>query len=94
MFLIEDCKLTVGPASSSISFGSKEDDRSALKSLSEVKLKEDHSIESLAAIIVKHLETVSEVNLLLLLLLLSFSLFLLLVTYLLSVVCCLCSLKF
>ncbi|KAL7601180.1 hypothetical protein Lser_V15G26308 [Lactuca serriola] len=60
LFLIEDCKLTVGPASSSISFGSKEDDRSALKSLSEVKLKEDHSIESLAAIIVKHLETVSE----------------------------------
>ncbi|KAL4587503.1 hypothetical protein LXL04_000374 [Taraxacum kok-saghyz] len=60
--LIEDCKLTVGPGLNSISFGSKEDDRSALKSLSDVKLKEDRSIESLAATIVKHLESVSEVD--------------------------------
>ncbi|KAI3788224.1 hypothetical protein L2E82_00981 [Cichorium intybus] len=60
LYLIEDCKLTVGPGLNSISFGSKEDDRAALKSLSDVKLKEDHSIESLAATIVKHLETVTE----------------------------------
>ncbi|XP_071720584.1 protein SEMI-ROLLED LEAF 2 [Rutidosis leptorrhynchoides] len=58
--LIEDCKLTVGPGSGNISFGSKEDDRSALKSLSDVKFTEDQSMESLASTIVKHLESVSE----------------------------------
>lgn len=58
--LIEDCKLIIGPGSGSISFGSKEDDRAALKSLSEIKFTEDQSIESLAATIVKHLESVSE----------------------------------
>ena len=62
MSLIEDCKLTIGPGSGSISFGSKEDDRGALKSFSELKFTEDQSIESLAATIVKHLESVSEVN--------------------------------
>nr|XP_043637330.1 uncharacterized protein LOC122608304 [Erigeron canadensis] len=60
--LIEDCKLTVGTGSGSISFGSKEDDQSALKSLSAIKFTEDQSIESLAATIVKHLESVSEVR--------------------------------
>ncbi|KAL8258631.1 hypothetical protein R6Q59_026584 [Mikania micrantha] len=58
--LIEDCKLTVGPGSGSINFGSKEDDNSALKSLSEVKFSEEQSMESLASTIVKHLESVSE----------------------------------
>ncbi|KAK1428846.1 hypothetical protein QVD17_17686 [Tagetes erecta] len=58
--LIEDCKLTVGPGSGNITFGSKEDDNSALKSLSEIKFSEEQSIESLAATIVKHLESVSE----------------------------------
>nr|XP_043612327.1 protein SEMI-ROLLED LEAF 2 isoform X2 [Erigeron canadensis] len=58
--LIEDCKLTVGTGSGSISFGSREDDQSALKSLSAIKFTEDQSIESLAATIVKHLESVSE----------------------------------
>ncbi|KAK9057715.1 hypothetical protein SSX86_022551 [Deinandra increscens subsp. villosa] len=58
--LIEDCKLTVGPGPGNISFGSKEDDKSALKSLSEVKFSEEQSMESLAATIVKHLESVSE----------------------------------
>ncbi|XP_076955058.1 protein SEMI-ROLLED LEAF 2-like [Bidens hawaiensis] len=58
--LIEDCKLTVGPGSGNISFGSKEDDISAQKSLSEVKFSEEQSMESLAGTIVKHLESVSE----------------------------------
>ncbi|KAF5821352.1 hypothetical protein HanRHA438_Chr01g0013261 [Helianthus annuus] len=58
--LIEDCKLTVGPGSGNISFGSKEDDKSALKSLSGVKFSEEQSMESLASTIVKHLESVSE----------------------------------
>ncbi|KAI3682379.1 hypothetical protein L1987_82319 [Smallanthus sonchifolius] len=58
--LIEDCKLTLGPGSGNISFGSKEDDKSALKSLSEIKFSEEQSMESLAATIVKHLESVSE----------------------------------
>ncbi|KAI3667392.1 hypothetical protein L6452_42449 [Arctium lappa] len=58
--LVEDCKLTVGTGTHAIPFGSKEDDRAALKSLSDVKLTDDQSIESMAATIVKHLETVSE----------------------------------
>ncbi|KAI7729526.1 hypothetical protein M8C21_008983, partial [Ambrosia artemisiifolia] len=58
--LVEDCKLTVGPGSANIGFGSKEDDNSALKSLSEIKFSEEQSMESLASTIVKHLESVSE----------------------------------
>ncbi|XP_024975577.1 uncharacterized protein LOC112513521 [Cynara cardunculus var. scolymus] len=58
--LVEDCKLTVVTGTHTIPFGSKEDDRAALKSLSDIKLKEDQSMESMAATIVKHLETVSE----------------------------------
>ncbi|KAI3816287.1 hypothetical protein L1987_15980 [Smallanthus sonchifolius] len=57
--LIEDCKLTVGPGSGNISFGSKEDDKYALKSLSEIKFSEEQSMESLAATIVNPLDPFS-----------------------------------
>lgn len=57
--LVDDCKLTVGAGSDHIKngYGSKEDNRAALKSLSEINLTNDQSAESLAAAIVKHLET-------------------------------------
>ncbi|KAK1412920.1 hypothetical protein QVD17_34524 [Tagetes erecta] len=56
--LVDDCKLTVGTGSglTGYAYGSKEDNKAALKSLSEIKLTQDQS--SLAAGIVKHLETV------------------------------------
>lgn len=57
--LVEDCKLqTVDPGSDhhNISYGSKEDDNSALKSLSEIKITGDLSTESLASVIVKNLQ--------------------------------------
>lgn len=58
--LVDDCKLTVASGSELINngFGSKEDNRAALNSFSEMKLTQDQSAESLAAAIVKHLETV------------------------------------
>ncbi|PWA54840.1 armadillo-type fold protein [Artemisia annua] len=57
--LVDDCKLTVGAGSDHIKdgYGSKEDNRAALKSLSEINLTKDQSAESLATAIVKHLET-------------------------------------
>ncbi|KAJ9543772.1 hypothetical protein OSB04_023479 [Centaurea solstitialis] len=58
--LVEDCKLTVGTGTNTIAFGSKEDDMAALKSLSDVKLAEDQSMESMAGTISKYLETASE----------------------------------
>ncbi|GJS02796.1 hypothetical protein Tco_0319304 [Tanacetum coccineum] len=35
--ITEDCKLTIGLGSGSVIFGSREDDKDALKSLSEIK---------------------------------------------------------
>ncbi|KAK9065766.1 hypothetical protein SSX86_015169 [Deinandra increscens subsp. villosa] len=60
LILVDDCKLTVrsGSDQTQNGYGSKEDNRAALKSLSEIKLTQDQSAESLAAGIVKHLETV------------------------------------
>ncbi|KAD0702503.1 hypothetical protein E3N88_43834 [Mikania micrantha] len=57
--LVDDCKLTVrsGSYQTENGYGSKEDNRAALKSLSEIKLTQEQSAESLAAGIVKHLET-------------------------------------
>ncbi|KVH94768.1 Armadillo-type fold [Cynara cardunculus var. scolymus] len=64
--LVDDCKLTVASRSDQINngFDSKEDNRAAQKSLSEVKLAKDQSTESLVAAVVKHLETIigSEVS--------------------------------
>ncbi|XP_071737557.1 protein SEMI-ROLLED LEAF 2-like [Rutidosis leptorrhynchoides] len=56
--LVDDCKLTVAPGSDHINngYGSKEDNKAALKSISEIKLTQDQ--ESLAAAVTKHLETV------------------------------------
>ncbi|KAI3678057.1 hypothetical protein L6452_37336 [Arctium lappa] len=58
--LVDDCKLTIVSGSDQINngFGSKEDNRAAQKSLSEVKLAKEQSTESLAAAVVKHLETI------------------------------------
>ncbi|KAI3806547.1 hypothetical protein L1987_22454 [Smallanthus sonchifolius] len=58
--LVDDCKLTIRPGSGRTEngYGSKEDNRAALKSLSEIKLTKDQSAESLASGIVKHMETV------------------------------------
>ncbi|KAF5785876.1 hypothetical protein HanRHA438_Chr10g0446221 [Helianthus annuus] len=61
--LVDDCKLTVRSGSdqteNGYGYGSKEDNRAAQNALSEIKLTQDQSAESLAAGIVKHLETVS-----------------------------------
>ncbi|KAJ9565394.1 hypothetical protein OSB04_001360 [Centaurea solstitialis] len=58
--LVDDCKLTIASGADQINngFDSKEDNRAAQKSLSEVKLAKDQSTESLAAAVVKHLETI------------------------------------
>ncbi|XP_076884449.1 protein SEMI-ROLLED LEAF 2-like [Bidens hawaiensis] len=58
--LVDDFKLTVvsKPGQTENGYGSKEDNRAALISLSEIKLTKDQSAESLAAGIVKHMETV------------------------------------
>ncbi|KAI7731261.1 hypothetical protein M8C21_013204 [Ambrosia artemisiifolia] len=58
--LVDDCKLIVrsGSDQTEKGYGSKEDNKAALKSLSEIKLTKNQSVESLAAGIVKHLETV------------------------------------
>ena len=65
MCLVDDCKLTVGAGSDHIKdgYGSKEDNRAAMKSLSEINLTKDQSAESLATAIVKHLETAVGVSL-------------------------------
>lgn len=62
--MIDDCKLSVVSGSEQINNGydSKEDNRAALKSLSEIKLAQDQSAEAMAAVIVKHLETAVGVN--------------------------------
>ncbi|CAH1434816.1 unnamed protein product [Lactuca virosa] len=59
--LVDDCKLTTkdGSDQNQIKFGSKEDNKAAQKSLSDLKLADNMSAESLAAAVVKHLETVA-----------------------------------
>ncbi|KAF7148752.1 hypothetical protein RHSIM_Rhsim03G0019100 [Rhododendron simsii] len=57
--LVDDCKLEAndnGSQHSSITFGSKEDDVSASKFVSEIEITEDQSREFLASVIVKSLE--------------------------------------
>lgn len=64
--LVDDCKLEAndtGSQHSSITFGSKEDDVSASKFVSEIEITEDQSRESLASVIVKSLENSSNVSL-------------------------------
>ncbi|CAL5420850.1 unnamed protein product [Camellia sinensis] len=59
LHLVEDCKLQAVDTGSHLSktiYGSKEDDSSASKSLSEIKITEDQSRESLASVIVKNLD--------------------------------------
>lgn len=68
MSLVEDCKLKAVDTESgrhNIIYGSKEDDNTALKLLSELDLTESQSKESLASLLVKSLE-LSDVNLILL----------------------------
>lgn len=55
--LVDDCKLTITDGLDQIKFGSKEDNKAAQKSLSDLKLADDMSVESLAAAVVKHMET-------------------------------------
>ncbi|KAI3732997.1 hypothetical protein L1987_64211 [Smallanthus sonchifolius] len=57
--LVDDCKLTVGSGSDQIKSGycSKDDNKTALKSLYEIKHTQDQTAKSLADAIVKHLET-------------------------------------
>ena len=58
--LVDDCKLTVASEPDKINngFDSKEDNRAAQKSISEVKFGKEQSTDSLAAAVVKHLETI------------------------------------
>ncbi|KAL2464669.1 Uncharacterized protein Fot_52625 [Forsythia ovata] len=61
--LIKDCKLQtvdVGSDNAKIMYGSKEDDNSALKCLSETKITEDQTRESLVSVIVKNLDDSSD----------------------------------
>ncbi|KAI7994460.1 hypothetical protein LOK49_LG11G01227 [Camellia lanceoleosa] len=63
LHLVEDCKLQAVDNGSPLPktvCGSKEDDSSASKSLSEIKITKDHSRESLASVIVKNLDSHDE----------------------------------
>ncbi|KAL8232689.1 hypothetical protein R6Q57_002467 [Mikania cordata] len=57
--LVDDCKLTVGSGVDQLKSGfcSKDDNQTALKSLSEIRLTQDQIAKSLADAIGKHLET-------------------------------------
>ena len=54
--LIEDSKLQTIDAGKKIAYGSQEDDISAQKSLSEIKLNEEQTTESLVSAIIKHMD--------------------------------------
>ncbi|KAG9133755.1 hypothetical protein Leryth_018449 [Lithospermum erythrorhizon] len=56
--LVEDCKLQAVVAPQKFVYGSKEDDSSALKCLSEVVITEDQTKESMVAVIVKSLDNI------------------------------------
>lgn len=58
--LVGDNKLQAVNKNSTIAFGSKEDDNSASRFLSEIVLKEDQTRESFAAVIVKSLEKMKD----------------------------------
>lgn len=63
--LVEDSKLQIsdtGSGHQNIIYGSKEDDGSALKCLSEIKIEKDQTKESLVSVIVKILDNILEVN--------------------------------
>lgn len=63
--LVKDCKLqtvNAGSDHAKTMYGSKEDDNSALKCLSEMKLTEDPTQESLVSVIVKNLDNLSDVR--------------------------------
>ncbi|KAL0334302.1 UNVERIFIED_CONTAM: protein SEMI-ROLLED LEAF 2 [Sesamum angustifolium] len=51
--LAEDCKLEISSRAGHVAYGSKEDDSSAMKCLSEIKLTEDQTREYLVSLIVK-----------------------------------------
>ncbi|XP_011078902.1 uncharacterized protein LOC105162543 [Sesamum indicum] len=53
--LAEDCKLEISSRAGHVAYGSKEDDSSALKCLSEIKLSEDQMREHLVSLIVKNM---------------------------------------
>lgn len=62
--LVEDSKLQISAVGSqNITYGSKEDDSSALKCLSEIKIKENQTKEFLVSAIIKNLTNLLEVNL-------------------------------
>ena len=63
LHLVEDRKLqAVDSGSNSNAYGSKEDDSSAVKSLSEIVITEDQTRESFASEILKSLENLSDVK--------------------------------
>lgn len=61
---MEDSKLQISDAGlgGSATYGSKEDDASAQKCLSEIEILEDQTKESLASLIVQNLENILEVK--------------------------------
>ncbi|KAK3011819.1 hypothetical protein RJ639_010626 [Escallonia herrerae] len=61
LLLVEDCKLqTVGSDHCKILYGSKEDDNSALKSLSQIEITEDQKKESLASMVLNSFQDLSD----------------------------------
>ncbi|KAL2225947.1 uncharacterized protein LOC105159750 isoform X2 [Sesamum indicum] len=61
--LVEDSKFQInetGSVHQTISYGSKDDDSSALRCLSELKLNEDQTMEALVSVIIKNMENLSD----------------------------------
>ncbi|KAI3472191.1 hypothetical protein Pfo_029679 [Paulownia fortunei] len=61
--LVEDSKLQIsetGSGHQKIIYGSKEDDSSALRCLSEIKISEDQTTDSLVSVIIKNLDNLSD----------------------------------
>ncbi|KAL0316819.1 UNVERIFIED_CONTAM: protein SEMI-ROLLED LEAF 2 [Sesamum radiatum] len=58
--LAEDCKLEISSRAGHVAYGSKEDDSSAMKCLSEIKLSEDQTREYLVSLIVKNMGELDE----------------------------------
>lgn len=65
LHLVEDCKLQAADSSSGygkVIYGSKEDDSSAQKCLSQINITEEQSTESLVSLILKSLSNLPDVN--------------------------------
>ncbi|KAL8036932.1 hypothetical protein ABFX02_11G008200 [Erythranthe guttata] len=60
LYLVEDSKLQLSDKNQNILYGSKEDDSSALKSLSEIKINQNQTKEFLVSVIIKNLANLLE----------------------------------